>query len=110
MPVFSSVLSDSKGPLYTQTLRTHPKVLYVIRSISISIACAPFDAATQRCYDRNAGWSSLVARWAHNPKVGGSNPPPATNLFNQLRFRLQAHPLIFRSYGQQLLNFQTKRH
>ena len=26
-----------------------------------------------------AGWSSLVARWAHNPKVGGSNPPPATN-------------------------------
>ena len=31
-----------------------------------------------RCYDRCAGWSSLVARWAHNPKVGGSNPPPAT--------------------------------
>ena len=25
-----------------------------------------------------AGWSSLVARWAHNPEVGGSNPPPAT--------------------------------
>ena len=32
------------------------------------------------CYDPNAGWSSLVARWAHNPKVGGSNPPPATKL------------------------------
>src|SRR5450631_3077358 len=31
-------------------------------------------------YHRNAGWSSLVARWAHNPKVGGSNPPPATKL------------------------------
>ena len=27
----------------------------------------------------DAGWSSPVARWAHNPKVGGSNPPPATN-------------------------------
>jgi hypothetical protein len=26
-----------------------------------------------------AGWSSLVARWAHNPKVDGSNPSPATN-------------------------------
>ncbi len=26
-----------------------------------------------------AGWSSLVARWAHNPKVAGSNPAPATN-------------------------------
>ncbi len=28
----------------------------------------------------DAGWSSLVARWAHNPKVVGSNPAPATNL------------------------------
>ena len=36
-------------------------------------------------YDVVAGWSSLVARWAHNPKVGGSNPPPATNFFNRLR-------------------------
>ncbi len=36
-------------------------------------------------YDVNAGWSSLVARWAHNPKVGGSNPPPATNQISWLR-------------------------
>ena len=28
----------------------------------------------------DAGWSSLVARRAHNPKVVGSNPAPATNL------------------------------
>ena len=28
-----------------------------------------------------AGWSSLVARWAHNPKVIGSNPVPATKWF-----------------------------
>ena len=28
----------------------------------------------------DAGWSSLVARWAHNPKVVGSNPAPATKL------------------------------
>jgi hypothetical protein len=27
-----------------------------------------------------AGWSSLVARRAHNPKVVGSNPAPATIL------------------------------
>jgi hypothetical protein len=26
----------------------------------------------------NAGWSSLVARRAHNPEVTGSNPVPAT--------------------------------
>ena len=25
-----------------------------------------------------AGWSSLVARWAHNPEVVGSNPASAT--------------------------------
>ena len=25
----------------------------------------------------DAGWSSLEARWAHNPKVAGSNPVPA---------------------------------
>jgi hypothetical protein len=39
----------------------------------------PFDDGEVIVYDRSAGWSSLVARWAHNPKVGGSNPPPATN-------------------------------
>ena len=27
-----------------------------------------------------AGWSSPVARQAHNLKVGGSNPLPATNI------------------------------
>ncbi len=27
-----------------------------------------------------AGWSSSVARWAHNPEVVGSNPAPATKL------------------------------
>ena len=28
----------------------------------------------------NAGWSSPVARQAHNLKVVGSNPTPATNI------------------------------
>ena len=31
-----------------------------------------------RRYPGDAGWSSLVARWAHNPEVTGSNPVPAT--------------------------------
>ena len=30
-------------------------------------------------YCLSAGWSSLVARRAHNPKVAGSNPAPATD-------------------------------
>ncbi len=33
-----------------------------------------------------AGWSSLVARRAHNPKVVGSNPAPATNFFQNSMF------------------------
>lgn len=35
------------------------------------------------CYNiaGDAGWSSLVARRAHNPKVAGSNPAPATKTF-----------------------------
>jgi hypothetical protein len=28
-----------------------------------------------------AGWSRQVAHWAHNPKVVGSNPTPATIFF-----------------------------
>ena len=31
-----------------------------------------------------AGWSSLVARQAHNLKVAGSNPAPATKTDNSL--------------------------
>ena len=36
-------------------------------------------------YTSDAGWSSPVARWAHNPKVVGSNPTPATKSLNNLR-------------------------
>ena len=40
----------------------------------------PFDTSGKRCIVGylNAGWSSLVARRDHNPKVTGSNPVPAT--------------------------------
>ena len=34
--------------------------------------------AIEKMLDDTAGWSSLVAREAHNLEVGGSNPPPAT--------------------------------
>ena len=40
-----------------------------------------------------AGWSSLVARRAHNPEVGGSNPSPATEKPSHLR-RLFSHKPI----------------
>ena len=45
------------------------------------------------CYHSIAGWSSLVARWAHNPKVGGSNPHPATNPIIDLGAPTRERPL-----------------
>jgi hypothetical protein len=39
MPVFSSVLSDAKEPLQTQTRGTLPEVCILFAGISISIAC-----------------------------------------------------------------------
>jgi hypothetical protein len=43
-------------------------------------------------YYSNAGWSSLVARRAHNPEVVGSNPTPAT--MGALRLNLEAPFLL----------------
>ena len=37
------------------------------------------------CHLRRKVFESAVSHEFHNPKVGGSNLPPATNLFNQLR-------------------------
>ena len=41
-------------------------------------------------YYRVAGWSSSVARRAHNPKVVGSNPAPATRKIKGFRFSSEA--------------------
>ena len=37
-----------------------------------------FAQQRSRTYFSTAGWSSLVARQAHNLKAAGSNPAPAT--------------------------------
>ena len=43
-------------------------------------ACNSKNTCYYAFHKSGAGWSSLVARRAHNPKVVGSNPAPATNL------------------------------
>src|SRR5947209_1378235 len=48
-----------------------------------------------------AGWSSLVARRAHNPKVVGSNPTPATNFL----FVYKGFP---NGYGEPFFFFQAE--
>ena len=48
----------------------------------------------------DAGWSSPVARQAHNLKVRGSNPLPATNLFSSASIaykRISEFSLCFRA-------------
>jgi hypothetical protein len=42
-----------------------------------------------RRHNNDAGWSSLVARQAHNLKVAGSNPAPATNFFSRAALYLR---------------------
>ena len=45
----------------------------------------------RQCSRYIAGWSSPVARQAHNLKVRGSNPLPATNSHNTRPRSLRAH-------------------
>src|SRR6185503_15697581 len=61
---------------------------------------ASFDAPERGCYHQTAGWSSLVARWAHNPKVGGSNPPPATKPDEQLASLPATNPKFLLTTGR----------
>ena len=68
-----------------------------------------------------AEWSSLVARRAHNPKVGGSNPPSATKqsldthgikaLF--LRFRISVYTVLegsFLTVSCRLVSVKAQKH
>src|SRR6266571_6040631 len=49
------------------------------RSLIATPQLFQFARDRRRLYLKGAGWSSLVARQAHNLKVAGSNPAPATN-------------------------------
>ena len=49
--------------------------------------------------DFDAGWSSLAARRAHNPKVVGSNPTPATKCILDVRGPLALFLYEFLAFG-----------
>jgi hypothetical protein len=58
-----------------------------------------FDAISQLRYTTYAGWSSLVARRAHNPKVVSSNLTPATIQFvNAQRVVHQRQPFLLSTW------------
>ena len=68
-----------------------------------------FTENSQREFLSIAGWSSPVARQAHNLKVVGSNPTPATKIFiikiNQLQDKaVSKEPAFFAFFNR----FSTK--
>ena len=54
-----------------------------------------WDRRRLRQYNFDAGWSSPVARQAHNLKVVGSNPTPATNTNKQINWKHSAERRFF---------------
>ncbi len=61
-------------------LYRHHRQSRVLRTAFAALvaSCMRLTHSIFRQYTDCAGWSSPVARWAHNPKVVGSNPTPAT--------------------------------
>jgi hypothetical protein len=58
---------------------------------TFGLGAVEFDGTACIRYYVYAGWSSLVARRAHNPEVVGSNPTPATNSFSNLALAQRFH-------------------
>src|SRR5674536_117399 len=61
-----------------RSARRHLRRAPELRSTLAPRAVCPGARASPRMRSTDAGWSSSVARWAHNPEVAGSNPAPAT--------------------------------
>ena len=85
-PSPSGAASPSPSPLdHGVTDRLTPP--HGVGRSGLDLSCAgcsrtlePYRARVLRSRDSlDAGWSSSVARRAHNPEVAGSNPAPATN-------------------------------
>ena len=55
-----------------------------------------------------AGWSSLVARRAHNPEVVGSNPAPATKNLQLVGLAGELFCYLGTVFSVQFSAFQTK--
>ena len=54
------------------------------------------------------GVEQLVARWAHNPKVTGSSPVPATLKNRQLQEKATAFSFLPKTYLKQFLFYQHR--
>jgi hypothetical protein len=80
MPVEVRVLSSAPDRM-PRFLKTDPQAHVFVDVGTRPKALIAVAATMTHHYNpplADAGWSSLVARRAHNPKVVGSNPAPAT--------------------------------
>src|SRR5688572_15961985 len=77
------------GPAPTISVRMLGRIFARVEAIGRALALVTVDSAPGVGYITSvtAGWSSPVARWAHNPKVAGSNPAPATKQYEGLAIR-----------------------
>ena len=74
--------SATSSPTGTSTCAVSIRAVTVRARLRATGGRAVVYATLTSLHARDAGWSSPVARWAHNPKVAGSNPAPA-NPFNR---------------------------
>ncbi len=73
-------LSAARPPLRPRQRRLKPSNLSAAQVFVVSLSNSPCEkSASANLSLPIAGWSSLVARQAHNLEVVGSNPAPATN-------------------------------
>ncbi|MDT5018940.1 MAG: hypothetical protein QOD39_5100 [Mycobacterium sp.] len=70
-------LSDTVQPLRAPRVFRRTRRPPAVATVA-NLACLLASARPTYSGFTDAGWSSSVARWAHNPEVAGSNPAPAT--------------------------------
>ena len=70
------------------TFALHPRMIPIPYSLQFPLLLLTYHLA--RIPPPDAGWSSLAARRAHNPKVVGSNPAPATKLVSHSKLLFDA--------------------
>ena len=117
---FDSLVALAGGlhpiPVRTRPLNPQRQWYYVLRRGRVG-RCQAFETRLARCrrspakptvpfagdyhvlhddiHELDAGWSSPVARQAHNLKVTGSNPVPATKFTGKEASRISGTPLCF---------------
>ena len=84
--IYDIIIKQPNDAVFSGSCRGHADVAQLAEQLICNqqvIGSSPIIGLTLLKRNFNiAGWSSLEARRAHNPKVVGSNPAPATYIGN----------------------------